>query len=268
MPLLDRLAPVRAAGFAGISIGVHDYFALRASGMPDAEIRARIDDCGLAVVDVECVGNWLPGHERATSPFARVLVDMTPERAVEAAAALGARGLLVVEMLGLTAERETVAEAFGRICDRAAPAGIVAHLEAASFGAVPTFADACAIVERAGRANGALTLDPWHVFRGGGTIAELASLPPERIGCFQLCDAPLAPMGEPLKETTTARLPPGEGEFDLVGLVRALDTIGVTAPTSVEVFNRRHRGQSIDAVAAELAAAARAVLNQARENAR
>lgn len=264
VPLLDRLAPVRAAGFAGISIGVQDYLALREGGMADAEIRARIADAGLEVADIECVGNWLPGHDRAPSPYAPVLADMTPERGVDVAAALGARGLLVVEMLGVTAEPDVAAQAFGRICDLAAPAGIVVHLEGVAFGAIPTFAAARQVVERAGRANGALTLDPWHFFRGGGTLPELADLPPGLIGCFQFCDAPLVPQGEPLKETTTARLLPGEGELDLVGLVRAVDAIGAAVPVSVEVFHRRQWRQDIGIIARDWAEAARPVLARAR----
>ena len=264
VPLLERLAPLQASGFAGISVGVADYRSLVEWGMAPAEIRARIADAGLEVADIECVGLWLPGHEQVEGPWAKALAGLTPEAGVEIAAELGARGLLVTEMLGLNAAPEIMAEAFARICDLAAPHEIVVHLEGISIGAVPDFPAALAVVELAGRANGAVTIDPWHLFRSGGTLAQLIAVPARRIGCVQLCDAPMAPDGDVLRETTTARLLPGEGEFDLVGLVATLDSIGSTAPITVEVFHRDNRQRSMAEIATSWSASTRRVLDAAR----
>lgn len=264
VPLLERLAPLQASGFAGISVGVADYRSLVEWGLAPAEIRARIADAGLEVADIECVGLWLPGHEQVEGPWARALAGLTPEAGVEIAAALGARGLLVTEMLGLRTAPEAVAEAFARICDLAAPHGIVVHLEGVSIGAVPDLAAALAVVELAGRANGAVTIDPWHLFRSGGTLSQLAAVPAGRIGCVQLSDAPLVQDGDVLRETTTARLLPGEGEFDLVGLVRVLDAIGSGAPITLEVFHRDNRKRSMSEIADSWAVSARRVLDAAR----
>lgn len=267
VPLLERLEPLRAAGFAGVSVSVGDYRALLEAGVTPAEVRSRIADAGLEVADIECVGLWLPGHDCVEGPWARALAGLTPETGVEIAAALGAQGLLVTEMLGLSAPLEELAESFARICDLAAPHGIVVHLEGVSFGAVPDFAAALAVVELAGRANGAVTLDPWHFFRSGGTLAQLAATPASRIGCVQLCDAPLAPDGDALRETTTARLLPGEGELDLTGLIATLDAIGSTAPITVEVFHRDNRHRTMAEIAASWSASARRVLDAARPKA-
>ena len=62
VPLLDRLAPVRAAGFAGISLLPGDIFRLEEAGMPAAEIGRRIVDAGLVAREVDCIGCWLPSH--------------------------------------------------------------------------------------------------------------------------------------------------------------------------------------------------------------
>lgn len=264
VPLLERLEPLRAAGFAGISVGVGDYRRLVVSGMAPAEIRSRIADAGLEVADIECVGLWLPGHDQAEGRWAEALAGLTPEAGVDIAAALGARGLLVTEMLGLSVPSETVAAAFARICDLAAPHGIVVHLEGVSFGSVRDLASALAAVELAGRPNGAVTIDPWHFFRSGGTLAQLAAVPARRIGCVQLSDAPLAPEGDALRETTTARLLPGEGQFDLVGLVRTVDACGSTAPITIEVFHRDNSQRSMSDIAHSWAASARHVLDAAR----
>jgi len=265
VPLLERLAPVKAAGFAGICVGVEDYRSLLELGVSAKEIGARIADAGLEVADVECIGNWLPGHGEATGAYAAALAAMTPDRGIEIAAALGARGVLVVEMLGIPAPPlETAAECFARICDLAAGQGIIAHLEAVPFGGIATIRQARAIVEMAGRANGGLTVDSWHLFRGAGSRADISGLPGSMVGCVQLSDGPSVPQGDALRETTRSRLLPGEGQFDLCGLIAGLDAIGSTAPIAVEVFNRRHAGQPIEDMAREWAEAARATLAKAR----
>ncbi|MDE2406215.1 MAG: sugar phosphate isomerase/epimerase, partial [Sphingomonadales bacterium] len=253
--------------FAGISLAVQDVLDLRRAGVAAREVRARIADAGLAVGDIECVANWLPWHGGRAGPFPAMLTPLTPECGVALAAELDAHGLLLVDMAGATAEpgvEDQVVAAFADICDHAAAAGTIVHLEATSLGAIADFTTARRVVAAAGRRNGALTLDPWHFFRGGATLADLAGLPGTRIGAIQLCDGPLAPSGDPLHETTTARLLPGQGEFDLVGLVRAVDAIGARAPIGIEVFHRRQRTMTIAEIAGEWATAARAVLAGAR----
>ena len=112
--------------------------------------------------------------------------------------------------------------------------------------------------------NGALTIDSWHLFRGAGTLDEVAQLPPGLIGCVQLSDAPTRPLADPLEETTRARLSPGMGQLDIVGLIRALDAAGSLAPIAVEVFNKANRTQPFTELASGWASAARAVLDRAR----
>jgi sugar phosphate isomerase/epimerase len=79
-----------------------------------------------------------------------------------------------------------------------------------------------------------------------------------------LCDAQAVAQADLWTELMTARLLPGEGDLDLIGLVRTLDAIGSTAPIGVEVFNTRQNDQSLAHVAHDWASAARSVLAQAR----
>lgn len=264
VPLLDRLGPARAAGFRGICLGVRDIEGLLDAGWGASAIAGRIADQGLAIADVECIGIWLACHQTDRSPYARAMQGMTPGHVVELAAALGARGVLVMDMLAAHAPPEDAAMRFAAICDLAAPAGITVHLESVPFGGIPTIARAREIIELAGRANGALTIDSWHLFRGAGTLDEVAQLPPGLIGCVQLSDAPTRPLADPLEETTRARLSPGMGQLDIVGLIRALDAAGSLAPIAVEVFNKANRTQPFTELASGWASAARAVLDRAR----
>lgn len=264
VPLFDRLEAVAAAGFAGISIGISDYFALTAAGVTPAEMRRRIADSGLQVAEVESVGHWLRNHDEGRGPYAEFLKDLTAERLCAIAGELGARSLLVIEMAGVDVDRESAAEDFAVVCDAAARHGLIAHLECLLFGGIPDLAAAWQIVRSANRPNGALTIDAWHLFRGGTTLAELADIPGRCIGTVQLCDAPLQPEGDPLSETMAARLLPGQGELDVVGMIRTLDAMGSQAPIGVEVFNTRLKEQAIGDIAREWAEAARATLAKAR----
>ncbi len=264
IPLFDRLDAVRAAGFKGISIAVGDYFASRDAGVSAAEIRMRIDDAGLEVAELESVGHWLRNHNEGVGPYAAFLKDLTVERMAGIASELGARSLLVIEMAGVTVDMESAGDDFATLCDVAADHGLIAHLECLLFGGIPDLAAAWQIVRAADRPNGKVTIDAWHLFRGGSTLSELAAIPGHFIGTVQLCDALRTAQPDALAETMTARLLPGEGELDLVGMVRTLDAIGSTAPIGVEVFNHNLADQSMTTIAQNWADAARATLAQAR----
>jgi sugar phosphate isomerase/epimerase len=62
----------------------------------------------------------------------------------------------------------------------------------------------------------------------------------------------------------TAVALPGEGTFDLVGLVRLLDDMGVEAPLSVEIISAEHAARPVTEAARRAHDAARAVVSRAR----
>ena len=96
----------------------------RAEGWSDADMRALLDDNGVAVAEIDGRMDWLPGDWGAPS------VDRLRRRA---AAALGARSITVLETrgrrVGTDIPLDVVVEAFGAVCDRAADHGLLVHLE-------------------------------------------------------------------------------------------------------------------------------------------
>ena len=62
------------------------------------------------------------------------------------------------------------------------------------------------------------------------------------------------------------RLLPGDGSFDLVGLVRTLDRIGCRAPIGVEVYSDALATLPVDEIARTTADATRRVLDRARRD--
>lgn len=95
------------------------------------------------------------------------------------------------------------------------------------------------MVQRAGRTNGGLVLDSWHFFRSGSTLAQLQQVPGERIYAVQLSDGPAIPASDLAEESSTGRLLPGEGDFDLPELMATLRDIGGLGSVGPEVFSLR-----------------------------
>lgn len=269
VPLLDRLGPARAAGFAAISLMPSDIWGLEAQGMTATEIAARIADAGLVVAEVDCTACWMERQKTQgdDSELWRLLRSLTPERVLDSAVAVGASSVVAVALGDDTPPFDEAVEGFARLCDLAADRGLKAQIEFLPSGGIRTLAETAAIAAAAGRDNGGITLDSWHFTRSGGTLEELAAIPGHRIHTVQLNDGPAQPQGDPWEELMTARRLPGEGEFDLIGIIRTLDAIGSTAPLGVEVFNTRQNDQSIDEIARNWAHSARAIIAKARGNA-
>jgi sugar phosphate isomerase/epimerase len=269
VPLLDRLAPARAAGFAAISISPGDVWALEAGGMPASEIAARIADAGLAIGEVDCTAHWMARHAHQTpaDDLARFLRTLTAERVVETAARIGAPSVAAIDLSPTPAPIEQAARDFAHLCDLAARHGMAAHIEFLPVGGIATLDQAWAIVAAAGRANGGITLDAWHFHRSGSSLDTLRTIPGHRIHAVQLCDALAAPWPDAWDELMTQRLLPGEGAIDLAALIQVLDAIGCTAPIGVEVFHTRQASQTLVQTAHQWSASTRAVLAKARNRA-
>ncbi len=91
--------------------------------------------------------------------------------------------------------------------------------------------DVCAHI---GRGKARVLLDTTHLFRTGGTVAQIAALDPNLIGYCQLSDGRNAPWDEDYMMTAMfARTVPGEGEFPLRELIAVLPkdlTISLEVP--------------------------------------
>lgn len=238
-PFVDRLAPARDAGFRGVSLQPMDVVAFTGDGRSPAELRQFVEDHGLALAEFDAITTWDGDHEppAAWGPDGAAMKAGTAENLVPLAAAVGARSVSIVEYYGVSLALDRAAAGFAHACDVAADHGLLVTLEFLPWTGVPTLADALAVVREAGRANGALLVDSWHLFRSGATLADLAALPADLVGYVQIDDAPATPEADLGEETTHRRLVPGDGDLDLVGFVRTLRELGYTGPLGVEVYS-------------------------------
>lgn len=231
------------AGFGTISLWYQDYAGARATGMSDRDIRALLDDHGLVVNETEVLANWAPtiGASAVERSAYAGMLDLEERQVMAMASCVGARSVTAVELLGAPVDLGGAAEAFAGLCDRANELGLCVNLEFLPFSGIPDLASARRIVKDAGRPNGGLVIDSWHLFRAGTDLGQLEELSASDVNAIQLSDAPASDPGDARAETGSGRLLPGEGDMDLVGIVRHLDAIGAKAPIGVEVFSSRLR---------------------------
>ncbi len=184
------------------------------------ETRRRLDATGVRVVDIEIL---------------RLKPDTDVARyrpVLETGARLGATEALVA---GNDPDESRLVDNMAALCDLAAAYGIGVNLEPMPWTDVRNFAAAARVVERVGKPNAGVLIDPIHFDRGGSEASEIAGVPSGRLRYLQLCDAPAArpsTVAELLHQARAERLMPGDGGLDLRGILAAAPA---DVPLSIEV---------------------------------
>lgn len=140
---------------------------------------------------------------------------------LEAAALLGAHRVKVVCDIE---EHSLIAGKLAGLCELSAPLGLTIDLEYMVFSGVKSLQAAIEVIHTARQPNLQVLVDALHWMRAGDTLAQVTAGLPD-LGYVQLCDGPLqAPAGREflIQEARTSRMPPGEGQFPLVSLLRAM----------------------------------------------
>jgi sugar phosphate isomerase/epimerase len=217
-----------AAGFSSVSLrtwaavpGGPEYPLLEGEPL-GRRTREWIDATGVGILQVELVS------------LARDVEIESYRPVLEGGAALGAERVVACG----DDNEVVVVERLAELCDRAAELEMSVDVEFMPFRRLATLQQALAVVASAARANAHVMVDALHLFRSGGSLAEVAVAPRSRIGVCQLCDAPLrtpAPDGL-ATEAREHRLLPGGGELPLRDLLAALPD---AVPLAAEVPNPR-----------------------------
>lgn len=174
------------------------------------ETLARLRDLGVSVFDF---GVFRLQSDTDFDAFEPVL---------ETAAVLGARQAVVN---GDEPDPRRLAERLHRLCEQGRRHGVRMNLEPTPWSGVPTLAAALSVVEACGHPDARLMIDPIHLDRSGGTVADLAAVPRHLVDYAQVCDAVgprPADFATMIQQARHERALPGEGELDLAGLLCAL----------------------------------------------
>lgn len=181
------------------------------------ELRSRLDDSGLTLLDVEVV------RLRADDDAAAHL------RLLDAAAALGAVHLLAVS------EHDEHASTVGAVtwlAEQAAQRGVRVALEFMAFTSVRSLDHALRVIAESATGNVGVLVDALHLHRSGGQPQDLGRVPGGELAYVQLCDAAVAGPRDLADEARHHRLLPGDGHLPLLELV---DAAGGDVAMSIEV---------------------------------
>ncbi|MFJ6895448.1 bifunctional sugar phosphate isomerase/epimerase/4-hydroxyphenylpyruvate dioxygenase family protein [Streptomyces hokutonensis] len=229
--LTEKLTAAARAGFDGVEIFEND---LLASPLTPEEIRARCADLGLTIDlyqpmrDIEAV---------TEAEFARNL--RRARHKFELMRRLGTDTVLVCSSVSPLAEDDDALAAaqLSQLADLAQEFGVRVAYEALAWGRhVSTYDHAWRIVETAGHPALGTCLDSFHILSRGSDPKGIADIPGEKIFFLQLADAPPLAM-DVLQWSRHYRCFPGQGGFDVAGLLRHVLSAGYDGPLSLEVFN-------------------------------
>ncbi|MFE1023961.1 bifunctional sugar phosphate isomerase/epimerase/4-hydroxyphenylpyruvate dioxygenase family protein [Streptomyces sp. NPDC058818] len=229
--LTEKLTAASLAGFDGVEIFEND---LLASPLTPEEIRARCADLGLTIDlyqpmrDVEAL---------LEDEFARALRRARHKFGLMRR--LGADTVLVCSSVSPHAvdDDALAAEQLSRLADLAEDHGVRVAYEALAWGRhISTYDHAWRVVESAGHPALGTCLDSFHILSRGSDPKGIEDIPGEKIFFLQLADAPLLAM-DVLQWSRHYRCFPGQGGFDVAGLLRHVLRAGYDGPLSLEVFN-------------------------------
>ncbi|NIF24981.1 sugar phosphate isomerase/epimerase [Pantoea sp. Tr-811] len=232
----DMVEAAARAGYSHVGLRLvpateqEQHFPLVADASLRRQTQARLRDTGIQVLDLEILR--LKPHT--------CVADFEPILAV--GAELGGTELLVA---GNDPDEARLTERFAELCDLAAGFGIHPHLEFMPWTDVRDLRQAMRVVSNADRANACVLVDAFHFNRSGSLLSDLAQWPAQRMRYAQLCDVagPVPDdMDEILRQARNERRFPGEGDADLLGLLR---TLPPTVPLSLEIPTRQLLEQGI-----------------------
>lgn len=234
-PLSALLDVAADEGYATVSVSPEQFAASKRSAK---ELRGRLDDCGLTVESVDPVLTWLPGLEARPNAG---LLSYDAADLIDAALVLGAPWINAAAALPGPWSQAEITECFAKLCARADDAGIGVLLEFVPWSTVGDLASAVKVIRESGATNAGVTFDVWHFHRGGGRLGNLRVEDLAFVRSIQVSDAYADPSADPMTESISARLLPGDGVIPLRNLLPRLVEETATDVLSVEVFSTELR---------------------------
>lgn len=219
------------AGFRGASLWAFHHMSALVDGASSDQIRGWHSDRGISVPIVESLIGWETGDlaaiERQCAPIFNVATLYDAKRVA---------AVVLAPEINFDAATTGLAE----LARMAGERGLEVCIEWLPWTGLPDLKSAWRLVQDAGAENLGLVVDAWHWLRqpGGPDEATLRAIPGDRIHCVQLDDTTAVGTGDdPMMESMTNRLLPGEGDVDWPALLGILDEIGADPIWAPEVFN-------------------------------
>ena len=228
-PLLRKIEVAGQAGYSAIELWHDDLDAFIAGGGSLRDVRHALADQQLTVPTTIFVKGWFETEE---PEYSRVRDEC--RRRLDQAAEVGA----VHTIAGPPAQRADRAQGgrrYRELLEMGLAAGVRPAMEFLGFVEdLNTLESAMDIVTRADHPAGTVVLDPFHFFRGGGSLEGIAGLNESQIAICHFNDAPANPPR--VEQHDKDRVLPGEGHLDLRRLLDLLRQVGYRRWLSLELF--------------------------------
>jgi len=251
-PFVERCRAAAAAGFTGIGLHADDLPRTIATGLDVDGMRAVLAETGLRVVEIEFLGGWALDADPSE-------LDTIVGRIESVADAFGGRHVSTGEFRGdAPLDLDVAARRLDMLADRLGRRGLQLAVEAFPWSALAGVGTVPELLRRVQAPNVGQMIDVWHFFNNGGDPKALTG----PIAAVQLNDGPRV-HDNYLTHARAARRLPGEGELDVVGLLRAVLGTGFTGPWCVEVNTPDFRVLPVDEAARRAADTAVAALASA-----
>ncbi|GAB4151005.1 MAG: hypothetical protein Tsb009_26190 [Planctomycetaceae bacterium] len=230
-PLMEKISIAGSVGYSGIELWHDDIDEYLATGGTLADIRNALADAGLSVVTTIFLKGWwdTTGDER------REKMEEIKRR-MNQAAEVGARHCVAGPPHG-DVDYDEGAKNYRELLEVGLEMGVRPSAEYLGFAnEFNTIEKAVDLITRCGHPEATIVHDPFHIFRGGGSIESVGTLNPKQIAVFHFNDAPTSPPRE--KQHDPDRVMPGDGHLNLKRICDLLREIGYDGWLSLELFNR------------------------------
>jgi len=231
VPILKKIEIARRAGYSAIELWHDDIDTHLAQGGSLRDIRLAVEDQGLTVPTTISVKGWF---ETTGAEQARHMEVV--QRRLGQAAAVGAIHVIAGPPAGKV-DHDLGARNYRELVELGLRFGVKPAMEFLGFvDDINTLEAALEVVTRAGHPAGSLVLDPFHIFRGGGSPESIAQLSASQIAIVHFNDAPAHPPRA--QQHDHDRVYPGDGHLDLRRQLALLREIGYRQWLSLELFRQ------------------------------
>lgn len=228
-PILKKIEVAAQAGYSAIELWHDDIDAHVARGGTVREIRRALDDRGLVVPTTIYLKGWF---ETSGAEHVRQLDEC--KRRMAQAVEVGAIHVIAGPPAGI-ADHDVGARNYRELLEIGLAMGVRPAMEFLGFvDDINTIEDALEVVTKAAHPAGTIVLDPFHIFRGGGSAESIAKLKGDQIAIMHFNDAPASPPRAAQHDKD--RVYPGDGCLNLARELSLLTQVGYDRWLSLELF--------------------------------
>ena len=240
----ERVESAARAGFTGFGLWHADLeHVLKTRSF--REMKQILDDNGIKHLELEFLTDWfLEGERKKQSEIRWKLL-------LDAGEALQAHHIKVGDFFQENASMPRLIEAFAGLCADAAERGTKVGFELMPFAMIRTLEDSLKLVEGAGKVNGGICLDTWHIVKLNIPFDRLRAIPLQYITSVELNDGTFECSCSLDEDTVNHRRLCGEGEFDVRGFVQAVQDAGYDGPWGIEVLSEELRKWPLERLTTE-----------------